>query len=546
MSRRIALLALITAMVAAVPLPVAAQTLPPGGNFFDDDANLHEGNIEAIFAAGITVGCGPSLFCPSAPVTRAEMAVFIIRALDETPIAHRGTFSDVPAGQWYTGHVERLAQLGITTGYPDGTYRPTNPVSRGEMAVFLMRALGEQPPAFQGTFSDVPAGLFFTGAVERIAQLGITLGCGGGRFCPHDQVLRDQMASFVARALGLDPIVPPPRAVRLAAVEVASGFEQPVFLVSPPGDSRLFVVDQPGRIWIVAGGATLATPFLDIRDLVRFSGEQGLLGLAFHPQYASNGRFFVNYIDNAGDTRIIEYRASSSPDVADAGSARELLFINQPASNHNGGWMAFGPDGVLYIAQGDGGGGNDQFGNGQNPNSLLGSILRMDVNQPTPGAEIWVKGVRNPWRNAFDGNNLYVADVGQGAIEEISVITTASAGANLGWPILEGTRCLNAPTCNSAGFVAPVHEYTHSDGCSITGGYVYRGAAIPEITGRYFFSDYCSGWVRSFRYEGGTAVDVHEYTELGSLGSVTSFGVDSAGEIYVTVAEGQLLKLVRG
>ena len=196
---------------------------------------------------------------------------------------------------------------------------------------------------------------------------------------------------------------------------------------------------------------------------------------------------------------------------------------------------------------GDGGGGNDQFGNGQNPDSLLGSILRLDVDAATPGAEIWAKGVRNPWRNAWDGNNLYIADVGQGQREEVTVLTTASAGANLGWPVVEGTRCLNgAATCDTTGFTPPIYEYTHSDGCSITGGYVYRGAAMPALAGTYFFSDYCSGWLRSFRYVGGVATDFREWTDLGSVGQVLSFGVDSAGEIYMTVADGRVLKIVPG
>jgi glucose/arabinose dehydrogenase len=548
MTRRVfCLLLAVVALAALLALPASSQTLPPGGTFTDDDGNIHEGRIEAISAAGITTGCGPSLYCPGAPVTRAEMAVFLIRALNESPIGHRGTFSDVAAGQWYTGYVERIAQLGIATGYPDGTYRPNNPISRGEMAVLLMRALAEQPAAYQGTFSDVPNGQFFTGAVERIAQLGVTAGCGDSRFCPFDQVLRDQMATFISRAYNLAPIIPPPRTLGLRLVEVASGMDQPVFLTSPPGDSRLFIVDQDGRIWIVANGTRLGTPFLDLRAPVLYGGEQGLLGLAFHPQFASNGRFYVNYTDNSGDTRIVEYRVSASnPNIADPGSARELLFIDQPAANHNGGWIAFGPDGVLYIAMGDGGGSNDQFRNGQNPNSLLGSILRMDVNQASPGAEIWAKGVRNPWRNAFDGNNLYVADVGQGQREEVTVLTTGSAGANLGWPVLEGTRCLSGSTCSTAGFVAPVYEYTHDDGCSITGGYVYRGSALPELNGLYFFSDYCSGWLRSFRYTGSGVTDVHEYTQFGSIGQVTSFGVDSAGELYITLTDGRVLKLARG
>ncbi len=238
------------------------------------------------------------------------MAAFLIRALGETPSTSPSSFVDVPAGP-FSGHIERIAELGIATGYPDGTFRPSSPISRGEMAVMLMRALDLAPGTGSGTFSDVPNDAFFTVAVEAIAAAGITTGCGGGKYCPFDQVLRDQMASFIARAFGLQPIIPPPRAINLAVVEVASGFSAPVFVTAPPSDHRLFVVDQEGRIWIVENGSRSATPFLDIRGLVGYGGEQGLLGLAFHPGYASNRRFFVNYTDNAGDTRIVEYRASA-------------------------------------------------------------------------------------------------------------------------------------------------------------------------------------------------------------------------------------------
>jgi glucose/arabinose dehydrogenase len=543
--RRSLVLALAACLaVGSAILPAIAQTLPPGGTFVDDDGNLHEGTIEAISAAGITTGCGSALYCPTLPVTREQMAVFLVRALDESPSASAGSFADVPAGP-FAGHIERIAELGIATGYPDGTFGPANPISRGEMAVMLMRALDLASGPESGTFSDVPDGLFFTGAVEAIAAAGITTGCGDGKFCPFDQVLRDQMASFISRAFGLAPIVPPARVAELAVVEIAGGFEAPVFVASPPGDARLFVADQDGRIWIIHGGSRLATPFIDLRDPVRYGGEQGLLGLAFHPDYSSNRRFFVNYTDNAGDTRIVEYEASpSNPNVADVGSARELLVIDQPASNHNGGWLGFGPDRILYIPMGDGGGSNDQFGNAQNPDSLLGSILRLNVDAAAPGAEIWVKGVRNPWRNAWDGNNLYIADVGQGRREEVTVLTTGSAGANLGWPAMEGTSCLSGSSCNTTAFTAPVYEYTHSDGCAITGGYVYRGSAMPALAGTYFFSDYCAGWIRSFRYVGGVATDIREWSDLGSVGQVLSFGVDAAGEMYITVADGRILKLV--
>lgn len=526
-------------MLALSGLTAQAQTtLPPGGTFVDDDGNPHEGAIEAIAAAGITTGCLPDLFCPAAPVTRAEMAAFLVRALGQGPLASAGTFSDVPAGQWYTGFVERIAQMGISTGYADGTFRPQTPTSRGEMALFLIRALGLSPRSHAGTFSDVGPGAFFTEAVEAIAAAGITNGCGGGRYCPFDQVLRDQMATFLTRGWDLVPNVPPPRANRLSISTIASGFDQPLFLASPPGDDRLFVVEQPGRIRIIGGGT-----FLDLSAAVSTGGERGLLGLAFHPDYANNGRFYVNYTNTAGDTRVVEYEASPDPNRADAGSARQLLAVDQPASNHNGGWLGFGPDGLLYIALGDGGGANDQFGNAQDASSLLGKILRMNVNQANPGAEIWVMGVRNPWRNSFDGDLLYVADVGQNAREEVNVISRLATGINLGWPHLEGSICRSGPC---SGYIGPVAEYTHSQGCSITGGYVYRGTALAGLAGTYFYSDFCEGTLRSFRYTGSGISDSKIWSEVGDMGSVTSFGVDSAGEIYVVTVDGRIRKIVAG
>lgn len=340
----------------------------------------------------------------------------------------------------------------------------------------------------------------------------------------------------------------------------AEGLQSPVVLASPPGDERIFVVEKTGTIVIFKSGARVETPFLDIETLVSSGGEQGLLGLAFHPDFASNGRFFVDYTDRQGNTQIVEYHATG--DVADAETARILLSVDQPYPNHNGGWIAFGPDGLLYIAMGDGGSGGDPQGNGQNPNALLGKILRLDVNAAEPygipagnpfaaggGApEVFVLGVRNPWRNAFDGETLYVADVGQSASEEITVLDLASAaGSNLGWNVIEGTDCYpTGAVCVQGGFVMPQHTYSHDEGCSITGGYVYRGQAIPELNGRYFFADYCVGTLRSLRYADGSVSDVTDSADdLGSLGMVLSFGQDSAGELYVLTDAGVVLKMVR-
>lgn len=339
---------------------------------------------------------------------------------------------------------------------------------------------------------------------------------------------------------------------------VAEGFEAPVFVAAPAGDNRLFVVEQSGLIWIIEEGTVLERPFLDIRESVRHRGEQGLLGLAFHPDYAINGRLFVNYTDSSGDTRIVEFQVSDDPDIA-AEAARPILEIDQPAGNHNGGWIGFGPDGYLYIATGDGGGAGDRYGHGQNVDSLLAKILRIDIDAGNPyaippgnpwaeeggAAETFLWGLRNPWRASFDGANLYIADVGQGAWEEVTVVSTTDVGANLGWPIMEGTHCYQANECDQTGLTLPVHEYSHAAGCSITGGYVYRGSAIPALVGHYFFADYCSGFVSSFRYLDGEIKDYRPWTtEIGDVGNVTSFGLDDAGELYITSADGRVYRIV--
>ncbi len=327
---------------------------------------------------------------------------------------------------------------------------------------------------------------------------------------------------------------------------VSDALSQPLFATAPAGDPRLFVVEQTGAIRIVEEGSLREEPFLDLSDLISVGSERGLLGLAFHPDYASNGRFYVNYTDTAGDTRIVGYTVSADdPNVADAESANELLSVDQPRANHNGGWIAFGPDGLLYVGMGDGGGGGDPDGNGQNPDVLLGKILRFDLDA---GAEpqVFALGARNPWRNAFDGNDLYVADVGQNQWEEIHVVSLDDAGVNLGWNIMEGAECFEPREgCDQSGLDLPIHTYSHDEGCSITGGHVYRGAAIPAIEGRYFFGDYCSGIMWSLVYTGEGASDVLSYADtLGSLGNITSFGLDSAGEMYVMTQDGKLMKFV--
>ena len=346
----------------------------------------------------------------------------------------------------------------------------------------------------------------------------------------------------------------------LSVQEVASGLQNPLFLTSPPTDRRLFVVEQPGRIRIIKNGVLLATPFLDVTDRVSTGGERGLLSVAFHPRYAINGLLYVDYTDRDGNTRIERYTVSSNPDVADKSSATLILSVDQPFSNHNGGLVAFGPDGMLYIGMGDGGSAGDPYGNGQNLNTLLGKLLRIDVDSgglysvppsnPFAGlaghrGEIWAYGLRNPWRFAFDRVSLvlYIADVGQNKWEEIDAVPAAQPGVNYGWNIMEGLHCYGSDTCDSSSIVLPVLEYGHDDGCSVTGGYVYRGSRAPDLAGTYFYADYCEGWVRSFRYSGGV-VDEEQKWNPGRIGRVLSFGEDADGELYILSDNGKVYKLL--
>jgi glucose/arabinose dehydrogenase len=353
---------------------------------------------------------------------------------------------------------------------------------------------------------------------------------------------------------------PPTTNVQIELDVVATGLRNPVHLTAPAGDARLFIVEQEGRIRIVQNGQLLPTPFLDIVSKVGSGGERGLLSVAFHPQYRTNGLFFVNYTDRSGHTNVERYTVTSDPNRADASSARRVLLIQQPYSNHNGGHILFGPDNMLYVAMGDGGSGGDPQNHGQDRTDLLGDLLRLDVsgdpymvpadnpfrNAANVRGEIWAYGLRNPWRIAFDrvAGNLYIADVGQNQVEEINVVRTSAAGLNYGWRFMEGGRCYNpASNCNRSGLITPVVEYSHSDGCSVTGGLVYRGSRISSLRGHYFYGDYCQGWIRSFRYDNGQAADQRSW-DFGNIGSILSFGEDSSGELYVLTANGIVRRFV--
>ncbi len=354
-------------------------------------------------------------------------------------------------------------------------------------------------------------------------------------------------------------------------IEVARLPSAPTY-VTHAGDDRLFVVLRAGQIRIFANGRLLAGNFLDLGTLLRQQGEGGLLSIAFHPRYAQNGFLFVNYTDLAGDTVIARYRRSAAnPNLADPASGTILLTIDQPFDNHNGGQLQFGPDGFLYIGMGDGGSGGDPDCRAQRPETLLGKLLRIDVDRTDPGLpyaipsdnpfrgpggqpdEAWAIGLRNPWRFSFDRTtgDLWLADVGQSEREEIDLEAADTAGGrNYGWKPMEGSLCfgtnacpVETPVCGGPELTLPVLEYSHDDGCSVTGGYVYRGEDFPTLTGRYFFGDFCTGriWAAA---PGGADFEVRLLGDSAS--QLVTFGQDRRGELYLGTLSGQLLRLARG
>lgn len=328
----------------------------------------------------------------------------------------------------------------------------------------------------------------------------------------------------------------------LAYLEVAE-VDFPVQITALPGSRYAYVVARDGRIWAYDGTTLLPDPVLDIRARVSLRSEQGLLSAALDP--GDPGRLFVHYTDVDGDTVVSEFEMTS-PVEALPGSETVHLRVDQPARNHNGGMITFGPDGALYVGLGDGGGGGDRFGNGQNRDTLLGGLVRIDVDDVEADATLFQYGLRNPWRFWLDGGLVYVADVGQGSFEEVSV-GPFEPDVNYGWPITEGLHCYRpASGCDMTGITLPVVEMAHGDEgtCSVTGGIVYRGEAIPELVGHYFYSDYCGGYLRSFRYRRGEVVAETDWTgQVGVPGRVVGFGVDGTGEMYVATTE-RLLQVV--
>jgi glucose/arabinose dehydrogenase len=332
--------------------------------------------------------------------------------------------------------------------------------------------------------------------------------------------------------------------------EVPGSYDQPVYVAAPPGDaSRLFIVERTGAIRIVKDGSPLDEPFLDVSGDVSLGYEQGLLSMAFDPDYAGTGLFFVDYTDRDGDTRVVRYRVSNEdPDRADPSTAAEILRVDQPYDNHNGGQLQFGPDGRLYAGMGDGGSAGDPEGNAQDPESRLGKLLRIDVGASPARIEIWAAGLRNPWRFSFDRvtGALWIGDVGQDSREEIDYLPPDhEAGANFGWNGYEGSEIYDQSTASQLdqdSLAFPVSEYGRDLGLSVTGGYVYRGAAVPELRGFYLYGDFGSGNVWAMRGPEGESYRLQGVD--GQVDQLSSFGEDADGELYVTSLAGPVYRIV--
>ena len=434
------------------------------------------------------------------------------------------------------------------------------------------------------TLAGLPAGVTSTvkvagpsGFTRDITQTTTLTGLAAGNYTvsapsvlsgatAYSPALSEQTVAVAAGASASVTVSYSAVALALALREVAN-VENAVFVGAPEGDDRLFIVERGGRIRILRDGRMLTLPFLDISGRINMQGEGGLLSMAFHPQFSTNGQFFVYFTDFDRSIVVDRYTVSPNRDIANATSALQIISIAHSAfTNHYGGLAAFGPDGFLYLGTGDGGGAGDPQRNGQNLASLLGKMLRLDVNNATvtrryvipPSnpyinqagrrAEIWASGLRNPWRFAFDTTGLYIADAGQDRREEINLATLSQAALNYGWNLMEGTLCFGTATCNQAALTLPAFEYDHGtndiNGCSIIGGYVYRGKAIPELAGRYFYSDFCGGYLKSLQATG-TGVREHVDWRIPDIGNVVSFGRDADGELYIVASDGRVYKIIR-
>jgi hypothetical protein len=547
--------------------------LAPGGTFTDDDGIVHEGGIEAIATEQITEGCNPPFndrFCPDRLLTRAEMATMVARALSLPGTATDHFVDD--DGHVLEGAINRVAEAGITVGCnppANDRFCPNRNLSRAEAAGFLARALGL--PAPTRDFFDDDEGNVLEGAINRLAEAGITVGCNppaNNNFCPSRILTRAEMATMLTRSLQLTSMKPPARPP-LDWDLVVDGLDGPIQALSPPGESRILIAELGGLIRVFENGALRAAPFLDLSDTVEVGGEKGLLSIAVHPDYPVDRRLFAWYsaplrAGGSGNhtTFLVEFDIAA--DLQTASSPRTVLAVDQPASNHNGGFLGFGPDGFLYLGLGDGGGGNDPAGRARSLNTLLGKMIRIDVDGVAPYAipadnpyvgepgrdEIWASGLRNPWRWSIDDGNIYIGDVGQGAREEVSAVVLSPAGYDFGWSRYEGTLCNpndSDPSCSTAGLTMPVAEYGRSVGSTVTGGVVYRGPTVRSLSQYYIYADFGSGVVRGFRLLDGRAVEAVDLSGRLREPGLVSFGFDSNGEILaVSLFDDAVYRLVGG
>ena len=519
----------------------------PGTAYPDDDGHPDEGWIEALHSETVVFGCGDGNFCPDEPIAMAHLAELLYNLRFRSPDGHERPAID-----------HALADIAAVCRQEPSCF--DRRVTAGQLALILVRAFDLPPTAATADRFDDIDGHPAQQAVETVAAVGILTGCDETSFCPDRLVTRSQAAAALMRALGLPPTAPRPVPWQLELVvgELEGGGTTD--LRAPAGDDRLFVTLKGGTVRIVAGGVMSDTPFLDITDQVRNDhSERGLLSLAFHPSYDDNGRFFVFFTDLDGDGRIVEYRADPADrDRADPTSARPVIAIprGRYLPNHQGGNLQFGPDGMLYIAVGEAGWYNDWPRNGQNPHTLEGTLLRIDVDAPGDGTapygippdnpfadgvggrpEVWAYGLRNPWRFSFDGGNIYIGDVGHEHREEVSVAPAAAGGLNYGWSLFEGTSCFRGTGCDAAGLVHPAVEYGRDDGVGVIGGYVYQGDAIPQMRGHYFYADFTGGWVRTFRWSGGEVTEHYDWSRAverpESARFSWSFGVDGHRELYL-------------
>jgi glucose/arabinose dehydrogenase len=552
---------------------LACPRLGAVGQRFTDVGATHGDAVACLSWSGVARGTTPTTFAPGAPVSRAQMASFIARILASLdavvlPQAEPGAFLDVGDGV-HADAIETLAAFGppLVRGYADGRFRPGDPVSRAQAASILARALDEiatqtpgvDPLPVDGSPPADAIDSVHAPAIARLTAAGIVSGHPDGTFRPAASISREQLASLLARTLGglvsVGAVAPAPPVpdlqVPLRLATVASMSSPTAGSVGP--DGAVYLAERRGTVHRLQE-AGVGPAVLDLSAHVGTTGEGGLLGLAFA---ADGSELYVSYTDTSGDT-VLEAVVVEDGTIRPE-QRRTVFTLDQPASNHNGGDVQVGPDGMLYLALGDGGGTFDPLGAGQDLSTPLGALLRLDprgarpyaipddnpfVGRPGVAEEIWAYGLRNPWRFSFDRDtgDLWIGDVGQNLREEVNRVPAGLGGANLGWSVMEGTVLLGA--IEPADHLPPVHEYERRgpEGCAVTGGFVYRGSAIPALRGAYLYSDYCVSSVRGLAVDGAGFMAV--WAELGIAGSsIVSFVEDAQGELYVLELGGAVRRI---